>query len=594
VGRLYRLRPRVVGGGGGGGGGSPSALNAPSTVKFVPRPHPFTDITAPSELPREFLETRYGIDTDGSTLSFTTTVTLTEQGSASANTAALQAEINAASTRPGHSKIRIPSGMSLWDPIIRKNVTGSYWLYIEWASLGVPEGTRVTPATMANAPTFFARGPVEGAGHCMQFDRAANRVRFVGIKFTAATGVSIYDMVTVEPKESSVEYGTDLANINDWIILDRILVQGNDAGTGTTALVRNGVRLDGRRCALIDSYIHQIGWAGTESHAVIAFNTPGPLKIVNNYMEGTSCCFFVGGVEPAYGVLNGRPSDIEFRRNVCSRRLTWNADHVSWDGQPGRGIKNSFETKNVLRILVEGNIIERSWPSGQQGMIVVVKSGEGNESGPGAGAGQGSEDLTIRYNLVRDGTLAWNFQGIDDFSSLHVKRLACYHNLSYGIGNYIGDARAFYFTHHITSLYVRFNTVVQSRAAYPCQMADAGIGTDGFVGLSDNFVFTDNLLGCAYWAMSSGSNHLAGVDEWAEAATRVFERNLLVELSPDFLPFYPASTQLAATFAAVGFQNAAANDYRLAAGSAFKGDGALGADPGCAMDDVELATAGVP
>jgi hypothetical protein len=53
------------------------------------------------------------------------------------------------------------------------------------------------------------------------------------------------------------------------------------------------------------------------------------------------------------------------------------------------------------------------------------------------------------------------------------------------------------------------------------------------------------------------------------------------------------NSQFPATYAAVGFVNLAGGNFRLDAGSLYKGDGAGGADPGCNVDDVELATSGV-
>jgi hypothetical protein len=567
------------------GAGEFSALDAPSTEVYNPRPHPFTDIEAPAELPRTFLDTRY--DPAGVALTWANDELLVEQGSQSANWTYLQGKIDTAATLAGHTRLRLPNGFLSFAPVWRKNTQGQYWLYVEWENLAVAEGTRVTPADMTNAPVFHARGALTfGEGHCMQFDRQANRIRIMGVKCTCVSGQSIYDLLTVEPKESSIEYSNDIAQINEWIILDRILVQGNDAGSGATGQVRNGVRLDAQNSALIDSYVHQIGWAGTESHAVIAFNTPGPLKFVNNFMEGTSCCFFLGGVTPAYGAANGRPSDVEFRRNECTRRLSWCPEDPSYDGQTGRGIKNSLETKNVIRILIEGNIIANTWASAQQGMLCVIKSGEGISDA----TGQGSEDLTLRYNIAHDGVIAWNFQGIDDLTAINAKRCALYHNLAYNIGTFAGAHRAFFCTHKFDDLYIRFNTVVQNAASDAMLFADPGIGNGGFVGLADNFTFCDNLFGAAYLAMSSGSNHIAAVAEYADTYT--FERNVIVE-SDGFAGLYNGTTQHPANWAAVGFVNLAGGDHRLASGSTFKGDGFDGADPGAHIDDVELATSGV-
>ncbi|HEX7956338.1 MAG TPA: hypothetical protein VF508_05305, partial [Pyrinomonadaceae bacterium] len=57
--------------------------------------------------------------------------------------------------------------------------------------------------------------------------------------------------------------------------------------------------------------------------------------------------------------------------------------------------------------------------------------------------------------------------------------------------------------------------------------------------------------------------------------------------------FYPAGNFYPARLAQVGFADAGAGDYRLAAGSQFRGKATDGGDVGCDLDALTRATAGV-
>src|SRR5690606_621670 len=126
---------------------------------------------------------------------------------------------------------------------------------------------------------------------------------------------------------------------------------------------------------------------GIDSQAILSWNSPGPFKIVNNYLEGAGENVMFGGADPRIDGLV--PSDIEFRRNHLFKPLSWKHSGA-WT------VKNLFELKNAQRVLVEGNIMENNWLDGQTGFAVVLKSA--NQS---AGCDWCVvQDVTFRYNLI--------------------------------------------------------------------------------------------------------------------------------------------------------------------------------------------------
>ena len=66
------------------------------------------------------------------------------------------------------------------------------------------------------------------------------------------------------------------------IIIDRCYIHGSD-----TQDVREGVAANGISVAVVDSYISDIHDSTMDSQAIIAYRTPGPIKIVNNLLSAT-------------------------------------------------------------------------------------------------------------------------------------------------------------------------------------------------------------------------------------------------------------------------------------------------------------------
>ena len=183
-----------------------------------------------------------------------------------------------------------------------------------------------------------------------------------------------------------VELGSDtdtaIEAVPTEIVIDRCYLHGNDAGN-----YRRGVALNGARLAVIDSYLENFHDANTDSQAIAGWNGPGPFKIVNNFLEAAGENIMFGGSDPAIAGLV--PSDIEVRRNLSTKRLAWRASGVP--------VKNAFELKNARRVLVEGNIFEHVWASGQDGTAIVLKST--NQEGRCTWCV--TEFVTFRNNIVR-------------------------------------------------------------------------------------------------------------------------------------------------------------------------------------------------
>jgi hypothetical protein len=166
-------------------------------------------------------------------------------------------------------------------------------------------------------------------------------------------------------------------------------MQGHDSLNLQRCVGANAVRV-----AVIDSWIAGCHYKGTDAQAIIAWNSPGPVKLDNNYLEGSGENVLFGGADPA--IPNLVASDIEIRRNWFRKPDAWR-DSTGFNPWTE---KNILELKSARRVLIEGNVFEGSWPDGQTGYAVWFKSA--NQSGKCDRCG--TSDVVFRWNVIRHAT----------------------------------------------------------------------------------------------------------------------------------------------------------------------------------------------
>jgi hypothetical protein len=208
---------------------------------------------------------------------------------------------------------------------------------------------------------------------------------------------------------------TDATQLPYELVFDRVYIHG-DRATGQ----KRGIALNSGSTQIVNSYFEDFKAAGQEAQAIAGWNGSGPYLIENNYAEAAAQSVIFGGSDPA--VWNLVPSDITVRRNVFTKPLSWRNE--KWL------TKNGFELKNARRVLVEGNVIENVWGGGQNGFAVVFTVRNQNGRAPWSVV----EDVTFRYNIIRNAGGAINVLGYDNNqTSQQTKRLMISHNLIYGI-----------------------------------------------------------------------------------------------------------------------------------------------------------------
>ena len=265
------------------------------------------------------------------------------------------------------------------------------WIYIEtsaYARLPSP-GTRVAPANAANMSKIVT----PGASNAIRLQDGANYWRFVGIE--------IYSNSNYHPSgyTPGVFFGYALvdkfsypgtSNIPDHIFFDRCYVHGDP-----THDLQRGLALNFTYGAVIDSYVSEIHANAIDTQAVLAWVTPGPIKLVNNHLEAAGENVMFGG---AGGPNNPYvPSDIEMRNNYLYKPLSWAKAGVTLRPHAKWTEKNAFEIKSAQRVLFDSNTIENVWAAAQTGtaVLLTVRSGQsGNISVV--------NDITLTNNVLKN------------------------------------------------------------------------------------------------------------------------------------------------------------------------------------------------
>ena len=319
-----------------------------------------------------------------------------------------------------------------------------------------PAGTRVTPL---HAP-LMAKIVTPDVSPAIKTSGAASGWWLTGIEVTVSPSLTAqqYGLLTLGESGSPQ---TTLAAVPQDLVLDRMYIHGQ-----TTTNLSRCVALNSGRTQVSDSYIAECHGKDFDAQAIAGWNGPGPYKIVNNMLMGSGENLIFGGTDPAIPDLV--PSDIEIRRNHLYTPLAWKGVWLK---------KNLLETKNAVRVLIEGNVFDGSWTHGQTGWAIILKS----ENQSGGCRWCRTTDVTIRRNLIVNAGAGINIAPRTNGADSTTSRVLISENVLDNIGAapYTGDRRGFQLLARVQSVTIERNVLTGSLAAAlildgggPCTFTD--------------------------------------------------------------------------------------------------------------------------
>ncbi len=483
-----------------------------------------------------------------------------------------------------HVTTENPDGIYTGGFILRNKTTGSGWITIQSsdiANLPAP-GVRVTPADAPNLAKLRAPGSNVSV---VRTNASAHHYKFDGIEFIGpATGsltglISFGDDTTAQSTYESVPHH---------LIIDRSYMRPNTPAQS----IRRAIALNSAFTDITNSYIQEMHDQGSDSQAIGGWNGTGPYNIINNHLEGASENIMFGG--GTHRIPGYTPSDIVIRGNYVTKPLAWRGVY---------SVKNLFELKTGRRVLVEGNIFENNWTSGQDGTAIVLKLGNYASS-----THLTTEDVVFRNNIVRHSNNAIALQGRDyDGNSPPglVRKLTFTNNLFYDINNQwaatpgsgIGG-NLLYMTHGPQDVVFDHNTFENGRTIVNVDTPQYPV---------NKFVFTNNIVAHNTYGLFGDGASGQGDPVWTMYFNKVndrFLKNVIMDNQAKatlydntartgvHAPNLRAVNYWPTSWASVGFVDQAGGDYHLASGGTYKNVGTDGFDPGANIDLINASTSG--
>jgi Putative Ig domain len=184
-------------------------------------------------------------------------------------------------------------------------------------------GVRMTPSYAAQLPKIRSSNNMSA----LRTAAAANHWKLLFLEFQA--NVKGYGDIIALGAGGSTQ--TMLSQVPYAIVIDRVYVHG-DPVTGQ----KRGIALHSSDTTVINSYVSECKTIGDESQAISGFNGPGNYVIENNYLEGATENFLLGGSDPT--IPNLVTTKVTFRFNHLRKPLTWRDAIVATPASVSAGV----------------------------------------------------------------------------------------------------------------------------------------------------------------------------------------------------------------------------------------------------------------
>ncbi len=461
----------------------------------------------------------------------------------------------------------------------------------------LPAGTQVLQSQANRMPTISTPNNMG----VLVFAEGASGWYFAGINFTVARGVQgLWNLIPLSAG------ATNVSQLPSNITFDRVLVHGNDQ------MCVRGFLADAVNFTLINSQVYDFIHNTQDTQAVLAYNSPGPFLIANNYLEATGeNIMFGGGGTPT--IAGNIPSDITVRLNNLNKLPEWYHQPAPCNGTGETAcydVKNNFECKDCQRVLVDSNIMSYAFVQGQgECAIINIFSGFSafdvtlsNNLCQFAGGGfslngfatTSTARVLWRNNLIQGISPAWgNTQGgclevAGPSLDVTIDHNTCINNGSDGVANsaFIGDNPpstniGFSYTNNIGGGPLAANgdnplMVLQDFTG------GAKVSYDVFVG--DNW--PQGCVGCN----PAGPPYPAGSHLWEATSTATPPGNA----APCNYPAGVSSACLPLNWATVGFVDFSGGVFVLSPSSPYHNAASDGADVGANVIALWMALADIP
>jgi hypothetical protein len=307
--------------------------------------------------------------------------TITRAVKVCANACSLQAAMNTAQS--GDELLLVPGAVYPGNHVWPNKGASQGWIVIRTDTTLSLSGTRMTPSQAASHR--LAKIKATSYAPAIEMAPGAHHLWLDGVEVEAFAG----DMNPLIKFADPAAVNTSLSAVPHHLVISRSYVHGVGSN------LKRCVATNSADTEIRDSWLSECRDAGNDAQAIIGWTGTARLLVENNYLEASHEVVMFGGSDAPLALA---PQDIVIRGNHITRPLSWKGVQV---------VKNLIETKNARRMLVEGNVIEHNWSSGQDGFGFVLKSENQDNSAPWST----TSDVTIRKNRFRHSTNGFKISG---------------------------------------------------------------------------------------------------------------------------------------------------------------------------------------
>lgn len=447
----------------------------------------------------------------------------------------LQSAINIAS---GGDVIELQAGATYSEITLPKKTFTDFVTIKSSASEQLSEDVRVSPSK-AN---LMAKIVSRAGKSAVAVENGANRFRFVGIEFMPSGKDYVYNLIYLGTE-------SDLAaDVPHDFEFDRCYFRSIKEN-----VTRRAIAINSRNTTIENSYFEGFAFSGEETQAILGWTGTKNAKIINNYIEGGAENIMFGGGDPPNAEMI--PQDIIIRGNHFNKPAEWKGKAA---------LKCLFELKNAKRVEFTENYLENNWVG--SALRITLRSEDGKSPF------NTIEDVVVKNNVINGAGEGINILGKDDYYSgkpnssegQTMKRLTITNNLFLNIGGEQFEGSGYF-----VQVSDGEQITISNNTSFNIGNIASFHGT-----LPRNFVFRDNIV-------AHGEYGIHGLENVkSPAAQKFFQNNVFVNnknLDVAYTSF-PPNNILARSFQDIGF--AGQNDFRLSAGSKFKGKASGGKDVG--------------
>jgi hypothetical protein len=412
---------------------------------------------------------------------------------------------------------------------------------------------------------------------------------FIGLEITSNPALTGIGASTV-PISRIVRFGTgDASQSSDTVTPKNLVLDRCYVHAWANQQVLHAVDLQSSQCVIKECDISEIKeYQNGDCQALLCYNSNGKNAYINTYFEATDEGLVDGGGDNNVGSLQ----DLEHRWCVFGKQDAWNPDSPSYAGQR-YSIKLGAEIKRGVRSLWEGCWFIGSWPDGQNGDGINIKT-QYFDAG-----GLHTSDVILKYNLFEKlGSCIRAMGAVDPTDNYAVRRIVAAHNVAKSIGGPVYDPAngAGYFLQTQSSYDVRavHNTAFPSKLIHYL-LIGGGLDSDG---TNVRVVHRDNIYGgptsySSFKAASATAGAASFTDTtFGAAKDGTVHGNVLVSDSSSLYPganfsgnFFPAANTN------VGFVDLAGGNFALAsAASGTASQLIAGTAPSNGVSGTALAT----